>query len=298
MVRPVDLRLLLHELLLDLREQVAHRVQEGAGVLRLIARPVLILGDRGVRIQARELARHVAGEGREDGLHVQLALAGRDLFLEFQLAVQPAVRQRAEPAVDVLHPVPRQVRRAREVVPHLLVRQAHFGPDLVPDGLLARDGERQVDAVQGHPVDEMLPIGPLPPGHRIPVGTVVQEETVLYAGRCLHGLRHRRQLRRQGEGVTQQPPVLHVAVVLEVVVQAHGHRIGVIADDRQLAAALFQPEEVPFPLRLLEDEVAGLLRPDDPLGQGLRRRFLRVLRAGRSAGSRHQENGGCEQNMG
>ena len=295
MVRPVDLRLLLDELLLDLREQVAHRVQEGAGVLRLVAGPVLVLGDGGVRIQAGQLARHVAGEGRQDGLHVQLALPGRDLLLEFQLAVQPAVGQRAEPAVDVLHPVPRQVRRAGEVVPHFLVGEAHLGPNLVPDGLLAGDGERQVDAVQGHPVDEMLPIGPLPPRHRVAVSAVVQEEAVLDAGRRLHGLRNGRQFLGQGERVTQQPAVLHVAVVLEIVVQAHGHRIRVIADDGELPAALFQPEEVALPLRLLEDEMAGLLRAHDTHGQGLRGLRLRVRRTLRRAGRRQEDNGRQEQ---
>ena len=298
MVRSIDLRLLLDELLLDFGEQVAHRVQEGAGIFRLVTGPVLVLGDRRIRIQAGDLPRNVAGEGRQDRLHVQFALPGRDLLLELQLTIQPAVRKRTEPAVDILHPVPRQVRRTGEVIPYLLVGQAHFGPDLVPDGLLARDGQREIDSVQGHPVDEMLPVGPLPPGHRVPVGAVVQEETVFHPGRCFHGLRHGRQLLRKRERIAEQPAVLHMAVVLEIVVQPHGHGVRVIADDGELPPALLEPEEVALPLRFLKDEMAGVLRPRDTHGQRLRRFHLRVRRALRSASSRHHKDGGCSKQTG
>ena len=86
-----------------------------------------------------------------------------------------------------------------------------------------------------------------------------------------------------------------MAVVLEKVVQSNGHRIRIVADDGEFPAALFQPEEVALPFRLLEDEMAGLLRPHDARGQGLRGLHLRVRRTLRSAGSRREEDGGCEQ---
>lgn len=37
------------------------------------------------------------------------------------------------------------------------------GTHLLPDGLLAAPGQRQVDAVQRHPVNLLLPTGPVPP---------------------------------------------------------------------------------------------------------------------------------------
>ena len=217
--------------------------------------------DVGLGVHLGEPFGHVSGEGGQHRRHVELALAGDDLLLQCLLSLQPRHRQRTAEAVEVGHAVPRQVRRTGEVAADLLVRHPELLPHFVPDGLLSGDGERHVDAVQRHPVDEPLPLRPFPPRHRVAVGAVVQEEAVLDAGRRLHRLRNGRKLLGQGERVTQQPAVLHMAVVLEIVVQAHGHRIRVIADDGELSAALFQPEEVALPFRLLEDEMASLLRP-------------------------------------
>jgi hypothetical protein len=41
------------------------------------------------------------------------------------------------------------------------------GTHPLPDGLLAVPGQRQVDAVQRHPVNFLLPAGPVPPYKRI-----------------------------------------------------------------------------------------------------------------------------------
>ena len=77
-------------------------------------------------------------------------------------------------------------------------------------------------------------------------------------------------------------------------VQAYGHGVRIVADDGELSAALLQPEEVALPFRLLKDEMAGLLRPYDTLGQRFRGLHLRVRRTLRSAGSRREKDGGCE----
>lgn len=37
------------------------------------------------------------------------------------------------------------------------------GTHPLPDGLLAAPGQRQVDSIQRHPVDLLLPAGPVPP---------------------------------------------------------------------------------------------------------------------------------------
>ena len=291
-VSAVNLGFLLHELLLNLGIKFAHGIQEGAGIFVLIARPGFQLRERSVRVQAGELARNVACEGGQHRLHVQLPLAGGNLLLQLQLAVQPHLREGGKPAVDVLHAVPGQVGGTGEVIAYFFIREAHLGPNLVPDALLAGDGQRQVHAVQGHPVNEMLPIGPLPPGHGIAVSAVVQEEAVPYAGRCLHGFRNGRQFGRQGEAVAQQPAVFHVAVILEVMVQANGHGIGAVALDEQFGAALLQAEAVGIGLHALEDKVPGLFSRHAQ-GQVLGGFHLRILGLLRT-GSRRQEGGGCE----
>ena len=289
--------LFLHELLLDDREERVHRVQEVRIVFQVESRPVAHPLDLRLRIDPVQLRRHVAGEGRQNGLHVQLPLPGDDLLLEFRLAVQPGHRQRAAPVVDVQHPVPRQVRRAGEIGADFLVGQAQLGPDLIPDGLLAGDGEGQVDALQGHPVDEVFPVVPLPPRHGIAERAVVQEKAVFDAGLDLHRGAHFREPAGHLELVGGEPAHIHMAVILQVVVQAHGHGVRVVAADDDAGALGSEPEDVGG---------AGLGPGEaefDPVG-GLAEEPVRQIRGGPGVGivvpgggnaAGRQEGGRCKR---
>ena len=117
--------------------------------------------------------RHMAGKALQDGRHPQFPLPGDNLLLQVEVAVNPAFRQWSAPTVDAAHPAKRQVARPDEELFELLVGQPQFPIDLLPDRLLARDRQRHVDPVQGHPVDEPLPLRPVPPGKAVAEGDEV-----------------------------------------------------------------------------------------------------------------------------
>ena len=290
-VRPVDFRFLFHELFLDHGEERVHRVQEVRIVLQVEAGPVAHPLDLRIRVDPVQFRRDVTRESGQDGTHVQFPLPGDDLLLQFRLAVQPGHRQRAAPMVDVQHPVPGQVRGAGEISPDLFVGQAHFCPDPIPDGLLAGDGEGEVDALQGHPVDEMLPFAPLPPGHRVAVGAVVEEEAVLHPGLHFHGLGDLREFPGNVDPVPGEPAYVHEAVVLQVVVQAHRHRVRIVAFDDDAGALGTEAEHVRGSLRVAKlDFVGGF--PEESVRQGRCGLRVGVVIPGCRGASGEEDGGG------
>lgn len=49
----------------------------------------------------------------------------------------------------------------------LFLFELHLEVDLLPDSLLTMECKGQIDAVQGHPVDVLLPLRPLPPDRAV-----------------------------------------------------------------------------------------------------------------------------------
>ena len=176
-----------------------------------------------LRIQALELCGDMTGEGRQHRAHAQLPLPPDYLLLQSFLAVYPALRQRAVHPVYVAHAVPGQMRRTGEPGPDFLVRKPVGAPDLLPYGLLPRDSQGQVDTLQGHPVYQVLPFPPAPPGHGVAEGAVVQEEAFRHQGPPLQGFLQHRHGRRQFHGMVGIPRNGNAAAVGEIAVKAHGH---------------------------------------------------------------------------
>ena len=198
------------------------------------------------------------GEGRKDRFHVKGALALEDLFLKLGLPVDPTLRERSLPTVEVAHPLPREMGGSYEERADLLVGEAVLAVHFLPDCLLACDGKRHIDAVEGHPVDESLPLLPFPPGHGIAEGAVVEEEPLGDIGRSAHRLGDCGQCCRKLHRVEVVPADIGQAVLLEVAVEAYRHRIGVICFDKNLGAILTEFVAVFFGFDLLEDYCSGL----------------------------------------
>ena len=168
----------------------------------------------------------MTGKGRQDGSHVQGTLAGHNLFLKRFLMLEPGIRKIALPGVEVGHAVPGQMCRSGEIVPDLLFIEPQTGPHLEPYRLLTGDGQRHVDAVERHPVDEMLPFLPLPPGHGIAKGAIVQEETLRSA--CFNAYLPgdgRKGIRQFGR-VVGKPGHGCLAEIFQIMVESYGHGIG------------------------------------------------------------------------
>jgi len=64
-----------------------------------------------------------------------------------------------------------------------LIRKTMLAPDFLPDIFCSRNRQRHVNSVQRHPVDQTLPIMPLPECQGVAKGTIVKEETAFL---CVH----------------------------------------------------------------------------------------------------------------
>ena len=178
MVGAIELGLLVNEFLLNLRIQRVERVEELAPTDAVEACPVAQRSQRRIRVKPRDARRHMTSKARQHRLHVQLALTSNDLLLQGLLILEPRHGQWSTPSVNVLHAVPRQMRRTREVAADFLVGETEVAPHLIPHTLLSRDGQRKVDAVERHPIDEVFPLRPVPPGQGVTESAVIQEETI------------------------------------------------------------------------------------------------------------------------
>ena len=254
MVGAVDGVFNLYEPLLYFREQGVHRVEKTARVFFRVLIPRGKLGDFSLWVYFRQFGWNVSGESRQHGAHVEFALTLGDAFLQFELPIKPRLGQGAEPSVNVYHPVPWQVGRAGEVGAYGLVVETHLVPHLIPDALLARDGEWQVDAVEGHPVDEVLPFVPFPPGHGVAVSAIVEKEAVFHPRLDGDGLGHARWGSGQLVSVGLEPSHVNLAIVFHVVVQRRGHGVGVVAADYYFPAFRLKAEDIGLAVYLLKRE--------------------------------------------
>ncbi len=225
--------LLFHEQLGDLRKQRIERVEQ----VRLPFDPVDLV-ELGFRILLGHGRRHVSGESLQDGRHAEFSLPGEDLLLKLFVAVDPVWRQRAAPAVQAAHPAERQVGRPGQKRLHLFVGQAQSLTHRLPHGFLPGHRQRRVDAVERHPVDQPLPLRPVPPRQRVAEAAVV-EEVAMPGPTDLPHLRLDLRQRRGQVKLTAAQRDMAMAVVFEIPIQSHRHRdAGVAANDDLVAGSL------------------------------------------------------------
>ena len=183
----------------------------------------------------------MAGKALQHGSHPQLALPGKDLLFQLLVTRDPALRQRSAIAVQAAHPLKRQVGRASQEVGYLAVVHSQPSAHGLPHGLLPGDRQRHVHAVERHPIDQLLPLRPIPPRQSIGEATVVEKIAVLGPARLPNLGPHR----RQGIGQVQLAAVprdVAMGIVLEIPIQAHRHGHAVVAanDDSRAGALDFK----------------------------------------------------------
>ncbi len=247
--------LLLHQQPGDPGEQWIERIEQGrlpldpAYVVQLGVGELLCQGDR-----------YMAGKALQHGRHAQFALPGEDPLLQFLMPLDPAVRQWSAPALQTAHPLKRQERRPGQELGNLLIAEAQPPAYGLPYRLLARDRKRHIHAAQGHPVDQFLPLVPVVPGQRIPERAIVEEVPVSrpthpsHLGGCF------RQRVRQGQLPSVQRHVA-MAIVVQVPVQARGHRAGRVTAYHHAPVARLEFEHVAAVRRRdrLEREATGMV---------------------------------------
>ena len=241
MIGAVELGLLFEKLFLDDSELRVHRAEESAAVLVCKSAPIAYAESvEFLSAGLGQCSRYVTGKGRKYRLHTQRAFALQDAFLQLYLAVNPLLRKRTLPAVKVAHPLPRQMGRSHEELANLLIAHPVLTVNLLPDCLLTGDGKRHIDSVEGHPVDEALPLVPIPPRHSVAEGAVVEEEPLRHGSLNTDFGRNRRHCLRQFHRIVIVPAHICKAVFLQVAVETDSHRIGVVAPYNHLGAYGFE----------------------------------------------------------
>ena len=115
-------------------------------------------------------------------MHTELFHAGEYLFLQLLLTIVPRKGQRSTPPFEVVHLPPCQESRTSNELAYLFLRITEFQQHITPHAFLTDDSERQVDAMQGKPVDLLFPTFPIPEGHGIREGTIVKGVTLRKIG--------------------------------------------------------------------------------------------------------------------
>ena len=188
------------------------------------------------------VARHHAAVARQHRLHAPFLHALQDFLLQSLLLGIPRSGQRTAPALEVVHLPPCQEGRTGNELAHLLLCVTQSKQQVAPDALLAHHGQRQVDTVQCHPVNLLLPAFPVPEGHgvrkRAVVEVVAQRHLCLVLLLFLDTRQHGRQ-----HGLRVVPRDVDAAVVLQVPVHAHGHVDPVMAAHDDLRSLLVEFEE-------------------------------------------------------
>ena len=109
----------------------------------------------------------MACETWKDIDHSKLSNALNDLFLDVSLFLDPPIIQWPTPASNVSHPLPSKKGRSRKEIFYLCVSHPERAVELLPDVLLAGEGEDEIESIHGHPVDLTLPASPAPPSHGV-----------------------------------------------------------------------------------------------------------------------------------
>jgi len=210
------------------------------------------------------------------------------------VAGDPRLRQWTAPAVEAAHPLKRQIGRPSEELRRLGLVDAQPPHHRLPYGFLTGHRQGRIDPIQGHPVDQPLPLRPVPPGQRVAEATVVEEVAMSGPTRPPHLRTHLRQGIGEPESVIGAgraiPGDVAAAMVLQIPVEARGHRDAAVAADDDLAVARLDLEDVAaVPGRdHLKSEMLGVVRKE--AGQQAAGRFDgRRLRGRLTAAGRRRD---------
>ena len=193
------------------------------------------------------IVRHHTAIARQYGMHAQLLHTGQYLFLEFLLTTVPGEWQRSTPPFEVVHLPPGKEGRPCDELPYLLFRIAEFQEHIAPHALLTDDGQGQIDTMQRHPVDLLLPALPVPEGHRIRecavVEVVSQREVGLVTLLLTDDGEYGRELR-----LHLIPGEVDAGIVFQIPVDARGDVHPGVAPHHDLRPFLIKFEEILFAL--------------------------------------------------
>ena len=220
------------------------RIEEISLIGRFKFIPRIQFFDIGIRVKRGEHSWHMPGKSRQHRAHIECALASKDFLLEHHLPVEPLFGQGTAPSINIRHAMPRQIHRAGEITAHLLIGHSQSRPHIIPHTLLPRDGQRHIHPIERHPVDYAFPILPVEERHRVAKGAIIEKKALRHTGFHRFFLHHLRKHLRQIHRHIGIPRHGGVAIFLQVAVQTHRHRIGIVGDDAHLIALIFQREIV------------------------------------------------------
>ena len=193
----------------------------------------------------------ITGEDRLDAVFFHPL---QDFLLQGFLLSIPTVGIGTAPTFQVVHGPPGQESRTGDETVHFIAAIAQLQQHVTPHTFHADSSERQVDAVQSHPVDLLFPTLPVPERHGIGISTIIeiitQTQVCLFTQRLADRRKHIGQL-----GLHTVPRQLDTGVIFQIPVKS-GCDIDIgIAAHHDLRTFLIQFKEVLVAFLQLDDKL-------------------------------------------
>ena len=204
----------------------------------------------------------MAGKGRKHRSHPKRALPLQNPLLQIQLMRNIILRQRAQKPVKISHPVPRKVSRTGKICPDLILTHTKTLPHLHPDSLLTGNRQRHIDAIESHPVDEPLPVFPLPPQHSITESAIIQEKALFKAALLSHNRINLWQHIRDNNLIILIPRDPCVAIIIQIPTEplCNSKVARSLYDNLPILAAQLKHLPIPCPLQITNNELRRFAR--------------------------------------
>ena len=131
-------------------------------------------------------------------MHTEFLHTVQNLLLQLFLTVIPRKGQRTTPSFQIVHLPPSQESRTRNKLSDFLFVVTQAQQHLPPHAFLSYDSQWQIHTMQGHPINFLFPSVPIPEGHGIREGAIIeivaQRKIGLMTFRFLYFRQHSRQL--------------------------------------------------------------------------------------------------------
>ncbi|EJX02131.1 hypothetical protein EVA_09763 [gut metagenome] len=130
-----------------------------------------------------KVTRHHTAVTRQYRLHAKFTHTIANLFCQSSLPLIPPYGIGTAPSFHVVHSPPSlETRTSNKLVGFFVTVTIIFCKQFIPYSIESYDLQRQVNAMQGHPVNFLLPTFPSPYRHRIGKGAIVQIIAIIGIG--------------------------------------------------------------------------------------------------------------------
>ena len=197
---------------------------------------------------------HHAAITRKDRFDAVFTHTLQDFLLQSNLLCIPAIRIRSAPAFKVIHQPPGKKARTGYELIYFGFGISQLIKHVIPHSLCPGHSQRDIDAVQSHPVYFFLPSVPIPESHGIRKSTIVQIITVRQGRFSPFFFCHRRKHSRQF-CLHSVPGKVDTGIILQIPIQPGSDAHVIVSTDNDFITLLIEFKKVGTGLHLLDNKL-------------------------------------------